>query len=209
MSNFQSDRSIPLKGIGLFNAAYLSAALIAAVVSGNLEFLVYIGVMLTLIATVVVMHLRVGLSSGVLWALSIWGLAHMAGGLLVVPDAWPVSAPSRVLYTFWLIPERLKYDQVIHAYGFAVTTWLCWQGLRRSLERRSGSTVPSAGLLLLAACASMGLGALNEVVEFGATMLLPHTNVGGYVNTGWDLVANACGATIGACGIWLCESVRR
>jgi hypothetical protein len=31
------------------------------------------------------------------------------------------------------------------------------------------------------------------VVEFAATRLLPETNVGGYDNTGWDLVANLVG----------------
>jgi hypothetical protein len=208
MSFEVSSDPAPLRNLAAFNACYLTAALIAAAVSGNLEFLVYIAVMLTLITIVLIVHRRVGLSAPLLWALSAWGLAHMAGGLLVVPATWPVSAPSRVLYTLWLIPERLKYDQVVHAYGFGVTTWLCWQGLRSTLKRRGASAVPSAGLLVLAACASMGLGALNEVVEFAATMLLPHTNVGGYVNTGWDLVANACGATAAAVCIWLSARVR-
>jgi hypothetical protein len=49
--------------------------------------------------------------------------------------------------------------------------------------------------MVLAATSGMGLGALNEVVEFAATLLVPETNVGGYLNTGWDLVANATGAT--------------
>jgi len=41
------------------------------------------------------------------------------------------------------------------------------------------------------------------VVEFAATLAMPETNVGGYVNTGWDLVSNMTGATLAACGIWL------
>jgi hypothetical protein len=44
---------------------------------------------------------------------------------------------------------------------------------------------------------------LNEIVEFAATLLVPETNVGGYLNTGWDLVANATGATTAALVIWL------
>ncbi|MCZ6915635.1 MAG: hypothetical protein O7I93_02560, partial [Gemmatimonadetes bacterium] len=66
-----------------FTLAYLVAALSIAVVRGNLEFLFYIAVMLILIGTVWVVHRYVGLSGAVLWGLSIWGLAHMAGGLLV------------------------------------------------------------------------------------------------------------------------------
>ena len=44
----------------------------------------------------------------------------------------------------------------------------------------------------------MGFGALNEVGEFVATLLVPKTNVGGYANTGRDLVANLVGVLIAA-----------
>ncbi len=50
----------------------------------------------------------------------------------------------------------------------------------------------------------MGLGAMNELVEFAATKLLPGTNVGGYDNTGWDLVANLVGCVIAAAAIRAC-----
>jgi hypothetical protein len=63
--------------------------------------------------------------------------------------------------------------------------------------------VPTGGLIVLAAAGGMGLGALNEVIEFAATLLVPETNVGGYFNTGWDLVANTTGATFAAVVIWL------
>ena len=49
----------------------------------------------------------------------------------------------------------------------------------------------------------MGFGALNELVEFVATLIVPETNVGGYLNTGWDLVANLFGATLVAKLIWI------
>ena len=42
----------------------------------------------------------------------------------------------------------------------------------------------------------MGLGALNEIIEFFAVLNLSNTNVGGYFNTGWDLVANLVGCLI-------------
>ena len=177
-------------------------ALIIALLGGNLEFLFYIVVMLVLMGTVWIVHRSVTLSSGVLWGLSVWGLAHMAGGLLVVPPDWPVNAQSRVLYSLWLIPGRLKYDHVVHAYGFGMTTWVCWQGLRAAIRRRGGAAAPTFGLMVLAATAGLGFGALNEVVEFAATLLVPETNVGGYRNTGWDLVANLVGATAATSLIW-------
>jgi len=184
--------------VATFTFGYLGVALVLAVVRGNLEFLFYIVVMLLLIAMVWAVDRSIRVSAGALWCLSLWGLAHMAGGLLVVPAGWPVSAESRVLYTLWLIPERVKYDQLVHAFGFGVTTWVCWQGLRSAIRRRGGTAVPTIGLLTLAAAAGLGFGALNEVVEFVATLLVPETNVGGYANTGWDLVANTVGATVAA-----------
>jgi hypothetical protein len=185
--------------VAAFTATYLVAASLVALLRGNVEFLFYVVVMLGLIGVVWTVHRYVALSPAVL---CFWGLAHMAGGLLVVPQGWPVNAPSRVLYTLWLIPGRLKYDHVVHAYGFGMTTWVCWCGLRAALRRRGAQARPTFGLLVLAVAAGLGFGALNELVEFAATLMVPDTNVGGYRNTGWDLVANAVGATVAALLIW-------
>ena len=189
--------------VAAFTLLYLAAATAGALAGGNLEFLFYIAVMFVLLALVWTVHRRVTLSSGALWALSLWGLAHMLGGLVPVPVSWPVNNESYVLYSLWLIPGHLKYDQVVHAYGFGVTTWVCWQGLRTILSGATGSVRPTLGLMVLCAAAGLGFGALNEVIEFAATLLVPETNVGGYFNTGWDLVANTVGATVAVCLIWL------
>ena len=191
-----------------FTAVYITFALVLALRRGNQEFVLYIAVMFVLIGVVWLVHRSVNLSTASLWALSAWGLAHMAGGLVVVPESWSVDAASRVLYSWWLIPERLKYDNVVHAYGFGVTTWVCWQGLRAAISRRGGAATPTVGLMVLAATAGLGFGALNEVVEFAATLLVPETNVGGYVNTGWDMVSNLVGATTAAAAIWIVDGGR-
>jgi hypothetical protein len=97
----------------------------------------------------------------------------------------------------------LKYDQVIHAFGFGVTTLVCWQAWLSILQAQTNRAVqPTVGMLVLCAAAAQGFGALNEVVEFCATLLVPETNVGGYENTGWDLVANLVGTVIAAGAIW-------
>ncbi|MEX0776462.1 MAG: hypothetical protein WD042_12230 [Phycisphaeraceae bacterium] len=188
--------------VGLFTVGYMLAAVPWAWVSGNQEFLIYIVVMLLLIGVVLIVDRRVHFSSGVLWGLSVWGLLHMAGGLVPVPASWSIDGDIAVLYSWWLLPPgtlrvapgaALKYDNVVHAFGFGVTTCVCWQGLRAALP----GARPTLGVLVLCAAAAMGFGALNEVVEFFTT-LVADTNVGGYVNTGWDLVANAVGAMVAA-----------
>lgn len=185
--------------VAAFTASYLVAAVIGAKLSGNSEFVFYIIVMLVLASVVAIVHWRLGLTRALLWALAWWGLLHMAGGLMPVPKTWPYNGDQAVLYSLWLIPGRLKYDHIVHAYGFGVTTWLCWHSLYTLLRRPDGSPlVPTLGLLTLAAAAGVGFGALNEIVEFIAVLSLPNTNVGGYINTGWDLVSNLVGA-VAAC----------
>ena len=176
--------------VALFTALYLGAAGVATFVSGNAEFVYYLVVMLVLAAAVAAVHARVSFPAAILWALSAWGAAHMAGGLVPVPEVG-------VLYNLWLVPERLKYDQLVHAYGFGVTTWVCWESLRPLLI----DSRPRLGPLVLCAAGGMGFGALNEVVEFIAVLLIPETNVGGYENTGWDLVSNLVGVAIAAAAI--------
>ena len=178
----------------IFTGLYLLAAVWLILASGNHEFLIYVVIMLVLIAVVAYVHSRVNLSLGALWCLSIWGLLHMAGGLVELPEGWPYEGENAVLYSWWLIPDLLKYDQIVHAFGFGTTTWVAWQGLRSMAP----SLNPSVGVLTLCVVAGMGFGALNEIIEFVAVLVLPETNVGGYINTGWDLVANAVGCVIAA-----------
>ncbi len=191
-----SPRLLPL---AVFTALYMIAAVATSMAQGNSEFIFYIVVMLILISVVTLVHRAISLTTGLLWALSIWGLLHMAGGLAPLPKGWPYSGEQAVLYSGWIIPHRLKYDQIIHAYGFGTTTWVCWHALRSMLQRVGHPRLqPTFGLLVLSAAAGAGFGALNEVVEFIAVLTIPNTNVGGYENTGWDLVANLIGVTTAA-----------
>lgn len=171
-------------------ALILLPSLVAAVVLRNAEFGFYATVTALLGGLLYVAHRRVGFPSALLWLLVGWAAVHMAGGLLPVPEGWPAKDP-RVWYNFWFIPGYLKYDHVVHAYGFGVTAWACWCGLK-SL----GITRPGFGPLLLAWTAAQGFGALNEVVEFTAVLTVEETNVGDFNNAMWDLVANAVGALV-------------
>lgn len=193
----EQTKSPPLLKLAIFNGLYLLISIIAVSILRNKEFLFYIVTMLMLIGAVMMIHRRMPLSSAQLWALSLWGLLHMMGGLVPVPESWPINGEQRVLYSWWLIPQYLKYDQVIHAYGFGVTTWLCWQGLRHHIGTQNTCN-PTIGKLVLCAAGGMGFGALNEVIEFIAVLSIPNTNVGGYVNTGFDLVSNLVGCVIAA-----------
>lgn len=188
--------------LSAFSALYIAAFAALSVVKGNAEFVMYTVVVVLAAGFIVFLDRTLArIPSWLLWCLSAWGLLHMLGGNLPLPGP---SGERIVLYSLWLIPFNaetgyLKYDQVIHAFGFFTSTCVCAVLLSPMLrdERRR-----SAWPFVLCALAGMGLGALNEVVEFAAVLTLPDTNVGGYINTGWDLVSNAVGATIGAGLMW-------
>jgi hypothetical protein len=184
----------------IFNAAYIIGAGALALARGNSEFLFYIAIMVILALGVGLIHRRVRFTYAVLWCLSVWGAAHMAGGLVPVPAGWPVNGDMHVLYSLWLIPGMLKYDHVVHAYGFFVATWASYQAL---CAIGGAAIKPKLGVYVLVICAGMGLGAMNEVVEFIAVLLMPRTNVGGYMNTGWDLVSNLIGCVAAAVALRL------
>ena len=180
-----------------FSTSYLAIAFVVNLIYKNHEFLIYIAVMMLITAAVVMVYKRAGLSRGVLWGFSIWGLLHLTGGLAPIPDHWHTPDTTGVVYNWRIIPGYLKFDQFVHGFGVGLVTWLCWQVLVARVRGHDGKTIrPTPGMLSICGTAGMGFGSLNEIIEFFAVMVLPKTNVGDYENTGWDLVANLVGAII-------------
>ena len=178
----------------LFVLTFMSVTTITALNQGNTEFLFYAVSLLVIIAVLVQLHKSVHFSTSALWLLTIWGFLHMIGGTVPISPEFVPGDGSAVLYSFRLRPDLPRYDQIIHAFGFFSATVACWEIVRASLNAKQG-----LALSIIAALMGMGLGAFNEVLEFIATRLT-ETNVGGYVNTGWDLVSNTIGTT--CAGIW-------
>ena len=83
-----------------FSALYMLIAIMAAIRQGNTEFVFYIVVMAVLITSLVLVHRRVNFSNGVLWGMSCWGLLHMAGGLVRLPEAFTENGAQPVLYSW-------------------------------------------------------------------------------------------------------------
>ncbi len=92
----------------------------------------------------------------------------------------------------------------MHAYGFGVTALVLWHLLRRAFPQTEGTK----SLYIFSALGAMGLGSVNEIIEFAAVVTLPDTNVGGYYNTALDLVFNAAGAILAMVGAALLSNGR-
>lgn len=176
-----------------FTGLYMAVLTAVALFRGSRELPLYLGLMAVVVPLAWMLHRKLPLTRSLMWAFSGWGLLHMAGGLL--PE--PRGGAGSLLYNWWLVPGYLRFDHVVHAYGFGICTWLCWHGMSRSLHRADGSPLrPTAGVLAICVAFGLGLGALNEMVEFITTRLRPGTNIGDFENTGWDLVSNLAGTLV-------------
>ncbi|NJL44119.1 MAG: DUF2238 domain-containing protein [Nitrosarchaeum sp.] len=144
---------------------------------------------------IIILFILIGLSlrhvtyrPSTLWGLTLWGFLHMAGGGL----SWNGHRWYEIMfYTFSESYRILKYDQVIHFIGFLVATLVVWDLLRPHL------THPPKGHIALGitvVMAGLGLGALNEIVEFSVSIATPHNGVGDLTNMGLDLISNLLGA---------------
>jgi hypothetical protein len=193
------------RAVTMFVASYLAIASVLSWRAQNWEFVFYVLVVLILAFFIKAVHSKVQFSTGVLWTLAIWGLLHMLGGLMPIPVTWPHNGDNAVLYSLWLIPDFFKYDHLVHMYGFGICTWVNWQVLRPIVI----GTQQYLSEIVLAVLASNGLGAFNEIIEFVAVIVISETNVGGYTNTLWDLVANLAGSIIAAFVIWYGKPFRQ
>lgn len=157
----------------------------------NYEFLIYIGVILVCIGLIAASLSRVRYTPAALVALTVWSLLHLAGGGIAVGDGR--------LYDLILLPLSstvpvLRYDQVVHVWGFAAATLVMHCLLAGSLK----DARPRLSLTVVLIMAGLGVGALNEIVEFLVSAAVPESGVGGYLNTSLDLCANLLGATLAA-----------
>jgi len=174
-------------GLVAFVGVYYFGFLAVGLATDNSQIPYYAAFMGLLLGLVAYWDGRRHFSNLVLWGLAVWGALHMAGGMI------PVSG-GRVLYNLWLLPI-VRFDHLVHAIGFGFAGIAFWESVRPSVDRTvaSGAAITMMG--------GLGFGALNEMVEFLITRVVPDTNIGEFENTGWDLVANTVGAGLAA--LWV------
>lgn len=171
----------------IFTLFYLTLFTVIAIIRDNYEFIFYSVILSGLI--VVVMHIRnrFYLPVIVMIGLSIGGLLHFMGGSIVIDGTR--------LYDITLI-RFVQYDNFVHLFNSFVATFVFYNLLAAHFTKQlihEHALFPFILILIVS-----GLGAMNEIVEFGAVLFLDAgATVGGYYNNSIDLVYNFLGA-IGA-----------
>lgn len=172
------------KALTAFVIAFYVVFLVLGVRSENDQVWIYAGFIAAAFVGIAWWHSRRQFSTGVLWGLAFWGALAMAGGL------FPIEG-ERVLYQVQLLPF-LRFDQLVHVIGFGVAGLAFWESVQHFVDRR---LTTGASLVFMG---GLAFGAINEMVEFLITRVAAETNIGGFANTGWDLVANTVGAGLAA-----------
>lgn len=175
-----------------FSAFYLIAGGLYFARDLNLEFVIYVAVIVAIFGGVFATLRHTQFPVWMLWLLSLWGLMHVAGGSVQTVDG--------VLFAYRIYPFLdlggdfyiLKYDQVVHGYLYALVALMSYHTLRVPL-RISGHTFFVA---LAAALISLGISGLNEIMEFLIAVTVERNGVGGYENAMLDLIFNWSGAVI-------------
>lgn len=175
-------------GILLASIIYLLIFIFLFLGRKNYEFIMYIGVVGFFIVLISYLHFKFNFSTGVLLGLSAWGLLHMCGGFFIINN--------NVLYAYQVF-SFMGFDQLVHMFGFGMATLFSYYILKPNLGRK----ISWIGISIMLVFIGMGLGALNEIVEFIAVLTMPETGVGGYENTMWDVVYNTIGAVLAV--VWV------
>ncbi len=191
---------MPTRKVGSIEGAALRVVIVALVVFGAYGFMTgtasTVGYLATVsaVATIIWWFRETAVPRPLAMALAVLAILHLAGGLVRVGDD--------VLYNASAGAQAFRYDHLVHAYGSFVGTLALWTLLVPPAADHHDRRV----LIAVWVLAGLGLGAVNETVEFLSTVAQQGGHVGGYTNTGWDLVSNVVGA--GAAGLVIARARR-
>ncbi|EKD79549.1 MAG: hypothetical protein ACD_41C00038G0001 [uncultured bacterium] len=176
------------KFIVYFTSGYTFVFSINALLRGNVEFIYYTALMVLSISLIMFIHKRMHFYPIVLMLLSVIGLLHLLGGNIMIG--------ATRLYDYYFVPGFFKYDNFVHMVGSAVMVMLAHALLMPILHKQFEQQRHGYFILLLV-IVGMGLGAINELVEFLAVLVFDvGQQVGDYTNTLLDLVYNTIGSAL-------------
>jgi len=173
--------------------SFLLAGLLTllTIIFQNYEFLLYAITVVILIIILYKTDQYFNYKQLGLWLFNIWLVLHVLGGLASYQG---VRLYDLILLNLVGDPYHiLKYDQFVHFYCYVVMSILMWSMVQKIMKQNASSAV----VCVITILAASSLGAINEIIEFFAFVMLGTEGVGGYINTAIDLVANFLGAVTG------------
>lgn len=173
-----------------FSAIILTAFTIGFLLKQNYEFLLYTFTLGLVIFILAKTDKIFKYNSFIKWCFSIWLFSHLAGGAFYFNG---LRLYDTILINILGEPFNIfKYDQLIHIFCFFVFTCLIYSVMVVISKPQSKGWI----IMLLALFGRMGIGAINEIIEFSTVVFFNSTGVGGYYNNALDLFFNLIGSII-------------
>jgi uncharacterized membrane protein YjdF len=172
----------------LFTVVYTLTFTVNAFVDHNFEFLYYTFLMVALLCFVLLLNQQLHLGFFILFSLSLLGFLHLLGGNLIL-------ANGARLYDTYFLNGVLKYDNIVHTFGTFTATLMLYNLIADFIDDRIRQHYAIFSLLLV--LMAIGIGTINELVEFLAVVFLGASEqVGDYFNNSLDLFFNTVGSII-------------
>lgn len=158
--------------------------------SNNFEFLTYVlalGIVLFIIFKTDKIFKYLPIAR---WGFTIWMFLHLAGGSF--------NINGTRLYDIVLIKligepfNILRYDQIVHTFCYFILTLFIYS----VVISVSNKKIANKTMLLIVFLAGIGIGAINEIIEFLTVALFNAKGVGDYFNNSLDLIFNSIGAIL-------------
>lgn len=173
------------------NLAVLAGFTAYFLIKSNYEFMIYAGSIVVFIFILAKSDRLFNYPKIAKIGFTVWLILHLLGG--------SVHLGQTRLYDLMLFDvvgkpyNILKYDQFMHTYCYVVLTLYAHSVVRFVTREHANSFVVAVITILM----SMGIGCVNEIIEFSTVALYNATGVGGYFNNALDLVFNTGGALLG------------
>ena len=167
---------------------YLFLFTIIAVMRRNEEFIYYSIIVLTIFFILLKFRKKLYISVSSMIGLSFAQMLHVLG--------INIHIARQRLYDIWIIHGYFRYDNLVHLLSMMVVTIAMYDIMKNYLhEKIHNNKIILSLILILIVC---GIGAFNEVMEFGAVLFFnAGAQVGDYTNNALDLVFNLLGALAG------------
>ena len=182
-----------LNAIRLFTVFYTLFFTVVALWHGDYTFLFYTVYLIVVTWAMSHYYQKLHFSVPLISLISLFGLLHILGSSLMIQGAQ--------LYDLGFLGGYVHYDNLVHTFGGAIAAVIGHNILQNHLSDMKHHPVPF--LFLLVTFAS-GLGAYNEIIEFGMVVFLGMgAQIGDYYNNTLDLVCNFNGAVAASVGMYL------
>ncbi|MEK6822451.1 MAG: hypothetical protein AABY13_01370, partial [Nanoarchaeota archaeon] len=185
----------------LFNIVYIILFSVYFVYKRNYEFVVYMSTIVFFLFIVMSTNHKLFVPKGAWWALTALAFSHLLGGMVYVG--------TTRLYDLMLVPLStvypvLRYDQLVHAFGFVCVTLFLYFMTR---SWRGGMLRGRTIVLFLSALFLIAVG--HETYEEIISILIPATGIGDFTDTAIDLVFDMAGGSLALGALWLAERSKK